>query len=109
MDDLSFRDSIESGVPEYGSLDSFQYKVELKNETWRNVKPLIDSKVKFALMSDHPIILQRNLFYTLRHLLIDLGFQNQTVSQKSLKNQAEIIGIDNIGQIKPEFISSMII
>lgn len=30
----------------YGPLDSFQYKVELKNESWRNVKPLIDSKVK---------------------------------------------------------------
>ena len=32
MDDLSFRDSIESGIPEHGSLDSSN-KVELKNET----------------------------------------------------------------------------
>lgn len=92
----------------YGPLDSFQYKVELKNESWRNVKPLIDSKVKFALMSDHPVILQRNLFYTLRHLL-RFGLSKSDCISKITKEPADIIGIDNIGQIKPGFISSMII
>lgn len=41
----------------YGPLDSFAYKVELRKESWRNVQKLIKSKAKFALMSDHPVIL----------------------------------------------------
>ena len=87
----------------YGPLDSFQYEVELRNENWRNVKHLIDSKVKFALMSDHPVILQRNLFYTLRHLL-RFGLSKSDCISKITKEPAEIIGINNIEQIKPGFI-----
>ena len=59
-------------------------------------------------MSDHPLILQRNPFYTLRHLL-RFGLSKSDCISKITKEPAEIIGIDNIGQIKPEFISSMII
>ena len=47
----------------YGHLDCFPYKVELKHESWQSVKSLVDSGAKFALMSDHPVILQRNTFY----------------------------------------------
>ena len=82
--------------------------IALKNESWRNVPPLIDSKAKFALMSDHPVILQRNLFYTLRHLLL-FGLSKSDCISKIIKKPAEIIGIDSIGQIKLGFISSMII
>jgi imidazolonepropionase-like amidohydrolase len=53
----------------YGPMDSFPYKVELKHESWRNVEKLVASKAKFSFMSDHPVILQRNLFYTFGHLL----------------------------------------
>jgi imidazolonepropionase-like amidohydrolase len=48
----------------YGPMDSFPYKVELKHENWRNVDNLLKSGAKFSLMSDHPVILQRNMFYT---------------------------------------------
>ena len=48
----------------YGPMDSFRYKVELKHENWRNVDNLLKSGAKFSLMSDHPVILQRNMFYT---------------------------------------------
>jgi imidazolonepropionase-like amidohydrolase len=51
----------------YGPLDSFPYKVELKHESWRNIEKLLSSKSKFALMTDHPVLLQRNLFYGLRY------------------------------------------
>jgi hypothetical protein len=47
----------------YGHLDCFPYKVELKHESWQNVKSLVDSGTKFALMCDHPVILKRNTFY----------------------------------------------
>jgi imidazolonepropionase-like amidohydrolase len=92
----------------YGPLDCFPYKVELKHESWRNVKPLIDSKAKFALMSDHPVILQRNMFYTLRHLL-RFGLSKSKAISKITKESADIIGIDDLGQIKPGFKSSFVI
>lgn len=59
-------------------------------------------------MSDHSVILQRNLFYTLRHLLL-FGLSKSDCISKFIKKLAEIIGIDSIGQIKLGFISSMII
>jgi imidazolonepropionase-like amidohydrolase len=59
-------------------------------------------------MSDHPVILQRNLFYTLRYLLL-FGLSKSDCISKIIKKPAEIIGIDNIGQFKFGFISSMII
>jgi imidazolonepropionase-like amidohydrolase len=92
----------------YGPLDSFPYKVELKHESWKNVKPLIDSKAKFSLMSDHPVILQRNMFYTLRHLL-RFGLTKSEAISKITKESADIIGIYDLGQIKPGFKSSFVI
>ena len=92
----------------YGPLDCFPYKVELKHESWKNVKPLIDSKAKFSLMSDHPVILQRNIFYTLRHLL-RFGLSKSEAISKITRESADILGIDNLGQIKPGFKSSFVI
>ncbi|MDR4512532.1 MAG: hypothetical protein MRJ93_12605 [Nitrososphaeraceae archaeon] len=82
----------------YGPLDSFAYKVELRNESWRNVQKLVKSKAKFALMSDHPVILQRNLFYSLRHLL-RFGLSRADAISKITKESAEIIGARRLGQI----------
>jgi imidazolonepropionase-like amidohydrolase len=92
----------------YGPLDSFPYKVDLKHESWKNVKPIIDSKAKFSLMSDHPVILQRNIFYTLRHLL-RFGLSKSEAISKITKESADIIGIYDLGQIKPGFKSSFVI
>ena len=92
----------------YGPLDSFPYKVELKHESWKNVKPLIDSNIKFSIMSDHPVILQRNIFYTLRHLL-RFGLSKAKAISKITKESAEIIGANDLGQIKPGFISSFVV
>jgi len=50
----------------YGPVDSFSYKVELKNESWRNMEYITHSGLKFAVMSDHPVVLQRNLYLQLR-------------------------------------------
>ncbi|WP_222424870.1 amidohydrolase family protein [Candidatus Nitrosocosmicus arcticus] len=59
-------------------------------------------------MSDHPVTLTRNLFYTLRHVL-RFGLSKSDSISKITKEPADIIGIDDIGQIKPGFISSMIL
>ena len=92
----------------YGPMDSFPYKVELKHESWRNVEKLVASKAKFSFMSDHPVILQRNLFYTLRHLL-RFGMSKANAISKITKDAAEIIGVNDIGQVKPGFKASFVV
>jgi imidazolonepropionase-like amidohydrolase len=90
----------------YGPLDSFPYKVELKHESWRNIEKLLRSNSKFALMTDHPVLLQRNLFYGLRYLL-RFGCSRAEAISKITKEPADIIGATNIGQIKPGFKASI--
>ena len=89
-------------------MDSFPYKVELKHENWRNVNNLLKSGAKFSLMSDHPVILQRNMFYTLRHLL-RFGLSKGDAISRITKESAEIIGVRQLGQIKPGFKASIIV
>ena len=59
-------------------------------------------------MSDHPVILQRNLFYTLRHLL-RFGVSKTEAISKITKEAAEIIGVNNIGQVKAGFKASFVV
>ena len=86
----------------YGPMDSFPYKTELRDESWRNVEKLLESGARFSLMSDHPVILQRNMFFTLRHLL-RFGLSKADAISKITSEAAEIIGIRYIGQLKPGF------
>ena len=59
-------------------------------------------------MSDYPIILQRNIFYTLRHLL-RLGLSKSLAISKITSEAPGILGIDKIGQIKEGFKASLIV
>jgi len=97
----TFRALREAGVPiVYGPLDAFPYKVELKHESWRNVKYLIESGAKFCLMSDHPVTLQRNLYLQLRFLLRS-GLRRWEAISKITKEAAEILGIaDKLGTLE---------
>ncbi|MGC2669490.1 MAG: amidohydrolase family protein [Candidatus Nitrosopolaris sp.] len=92
----------------YGPMDAFPYKVELKHESWRNAEKLLKSGAKFSVMSDHPVILQRNILYSLRHML-RFGLSKANAISKITKEAAEIIGAENIGQIKPSFKASMVV
>jgi imidazolonepropionase-like amidohydrolase len=93
----------------YGPMDAFPYKIELKHESWKNVDLLLKSSAKFSLMSDHPVILQRNMFYTLRHVL-RFNLSKAEAIAKITREPAEIIGVqNNIGQIKPGWKASMVI
>jgi imidazolonepropionase-like amidohydrolase len=104
-----FRELKSASVPViYGPMDAFPYKVELKHESWKNVKKLLNSGIKFSLMSDHPVILQRNIFYSLRHML-RFGLSKAHAISKITKDAAEIIGVQNIGQIRPGFKASLIV
>ena len=98
-----------SSVPViYGPMDSFPYKVELKHESWRNAEKLLNSGAKFSIMSDHPVILQRNILYSLRHLL-RFGLSKADAISKISKEAAEIIGAQNIGQVRAGFKASIVV
>jgi imidazolonepropionase-like amidohydrolase len=92
----------------YGPMDAFPYKVELKHESWRNAEKLLKSGAKFSVMSDHPVILQRNILYSLRHML-RFGLSRANAISKITREAAEIIGVHNIGQIKPGFKASLVV
>jgi imidazolonepropionase-like amidohydrolase len=59
-------------------------------------------------MSDHPVILQRNMFYTTRHL-IRFGLSKALAISKITSEVAQIIGVSDIGQIRIGFKSSLIV
>ncbi len=85
----------QRGIPVvFGPLDSFAYKVELKHENWRNVRHLIESGVDFGLMTDHPVIPQRNLALELRWFL-RCGLNRQDAIEIITRRNAQILGIDN--------------
>jgi imidazolonepropionase-like amidohydrolase len=89
-------------------MDSFSNKDESRHNSWRNAELLLRSGAKFSLMSDHPIILQRNLFYTVRHLL-RYGLSKASAISKIPPEAAEIIGAPNLGQIKPGYKASLVV
>ncbi len=83
----------------YGPMDSLPYKVELKHESWRNVKMVRDSGIVFALISDHPVILQRNLFLTTRHFM-RFGVSREECISYITSRPAQILGLDDLGTIE---------
>jgi imidazolonepropionase-like amidohydrolase len=78
-----------------GPIEGIGPKVELKNMNWRNLKVMIESGVKFGVMTDHDINPQCNLFYVTRHL-IRSGISKEQAIESITKTNAEIIGIDDI-------------
>ncbi len=84
----------ERGIPVvFGPLDAFAYKVELKHENWRNVRFLIESGVDFGLMTDHPVIPQRNLALELRWFM-RCGLNRQDAIEIITRRNAQILGIE---------------
>ncbi len=79
----------------YGPIDSFAYKVELKNDDLKNVKKLIESGLEFGLMTDHPVVLQRNLILQLKHFL-RYEMKKEDCIKIITKNNAKILEIDDI-------------
>jgi imidazolonepropionase-like amidohydrolase len=79
----------------YGPLDSFAYKVELKHENWRNIRHLLESKVEFGLMTDHPVTPARQIFLQTRWF-IRAGFSKQEAVELVSRKNAEILGINHV-------------
>ena len=76
----------------YGPVDAFAYKVELKHENWRNVRLLLESKVRFALMTDHPVTPARQLFLQTRWFT-RAGLTKQQAVELVSRRNAEVLGV----------------
>jgi imidazolonepropionase-like amidohydrolase len=84
----------DRGIPVvFGPLDAFAYKVELKHENWRNVRHLLESGVDFGLMTDHPVIPQRNLLLELRWFM-RCGLNRQDAIEIVTRRNAQILGVN---------------
>jgi imidazolonepropionase-like amidohydrolase len=79
----------------YGPLDGFAYKVELKHENWRNIRHLLDSKVQFGLMTDHPVTPARQIFLQTRWF-VRAGLTKQEAIEIVARRNAEILGVGKI-------------
>ena len=106
----TFKALKEANVPVvYGPIDSFAYKTELMHETYKNVKALIESGVKYCLMSDHPVILARNLTLQLRYFLM-YGLSKEKAISVVTKEAAEILNISDIlGTVEPGKYASLVV
>ena len=99
---LTFKKLKKEGVPVvYGPIDAFPYKTELKHESYKNVKYLIEARPLFGLMSDHPVTLQRNLLLQTRFFKRYGLSKSECISVLTFSN-AKILGIDDVlGTIEP--------
>ncbi|MEM3364423.1 MAG: amidohydrolase family protein [Candidatus Micrarchaeia archaeon] len=97
----SFQKFTRENIPlVFGPIDSFPYKAELMHESWRNVKYLIESGVKYAVMTDHSVVLQRNLLLQMRFFR-RFGLSKEECISKITVNAAEILGVDDkIGSLQ---------
>ena len=83
----------------YGPVDSFAYKVELKRKSWRNIAHLLESGVRYGLMSDHPVSSQRMLLFQLRWF-IRCGLDKSEAIGVITNKNAAILGIsDKLGRL----------
>ncbi|UXD21467.1 imidazolonepropionase [Ignicoccus pacificus DSM 13166] len=96
------------GVPLiYGPIDSHPYKVELKHESYKNVKLLIENMPEVtAIMSDHPVVLQRNSYLQLRFFM-KYGMSFAEAIKLITSNAAKIANI-NAGEVKVGKLASLV-
>jgi imidazolonepropionase-like amidohydrolase len=76
-------------------VDGFPYKVELKHENWRNIRHLLESGVKYGLMTDHPVTPSRQLFMQTRWFT-RAGLSKQQAIELVSRRNAELLGIHKI-------------
>jgi imidazolonepropionase-like amidohydrolase len=83
----------------YGPLGSLDYKVELKNASYKNVTALMGSKAFYGLMTDHPVILSHHLRASLFYFLIQ-GMAPVDAMALITSRNARISGVsDRLGTI----------
>ena len=79
----------------FGPVDAFAYKVELKHESWRNIRHLVESGVEYGLMTDHPVTLARHLFLQTRWFT-RCGLSKQEAVEVASRRNAAVLGVGRI-------------
>lgn len=93
----------------YGPMGSLDYKVELKNASYKNVKALMASDAVYGLMTDHPVILSHHLRASLSYFLIQ-GMSPVDAMALITSRNARILGIsDRLGTIAEGKTASLIV
>ncbi len=94
----------------YGPIDSFPGKTELKHQYWKNIKLLVNIRPSpLAIMSDHPVVPQRNLYIQLRYFLMFNMKVEEAISLVTYE-PAKILGIDkDLGSIEPGKLASFVV
>jgi len=93
----------------YGPIGSLDYKVELKHASYKNVRALMNSKVFYGLMTDHPVILTTNLRDSLKYFLIQGMSETEAISLITHKN-AQILEIDaELGTLEEGKLASLLV
>ncbi len=92
----------------YGPIDAFSYKVELKHEYWGNIKYIADVRPRFSVMTDHPVVLQRNLHLQLRYFR-RFGMSRPESISLITGTAADILGLKNIGKIRKGALASLLV
>lgn len=100
----------EEGIPVvYGPLGSLDYKVELKNASYRHTRVIMESNVTFGLMTDHPVILSPALRDSLKYFLI-AGMSETDAINLITRRNAEILGIDDdLGTVESGKLASLVV
>lgn len=93
----------------YGPLGALDYKVELKNASYRHIRALMNSRARYGLMTDHPVIMANHLRLSLTYFLIQGMPPAQAVGLVTRKN-AGIAGVDDIlGTVEPGKLASLVV
>lgn len=100
----------ENNIPViFGPLGCVGGKIELKHAYYTNAKLLMQSKAKYGLMTDHPVITQYSLRDSLKFFMIHGMSREDAISLITYKN-AEILGIDDIlGSIEKGKLASLVV
>ncbi len=92
-------DELGAGVI-IGPLFSERSKIELKNLTFKAPKTLYDAGIKFAMMTDHPVIPQQYLIVCAA-IAVREGLPAEEALKMITINAAEIVGIaDRVGSLE---------
>lgn len=105
-----FRSLLKNDIPVvYGPMCSLDYKVELQQASYKNVRPLMRSGVQFGLMTDHPVVMAHHLRDSLKYFLIQGMPPEKAIGLITYEN-ARILNIEDcLGTIEAGKTASLIV
>lgn len=93
----------------YGPIGGIGGKTELKHAYYQNAKLLMDSKAKYSVMTDHPVVNSIALRDTMKYFMIH-GMNDVDAISAMTSSSAKILGVDDIlGTIEVGKLASLVV